>query len=100
MISTASKRIFPLAFAALLVAAGSARAYDEAEAAKLAEEIKKYRFETVTTKEGLKFSVPSDMPIETKDGIVAPVPFEEYLYFKFRKMEERMTVLENRLTDM
>jgi hypothetical protein len=87
------------AAAFLLLSTGTALAYDESAAQKTAEEMKAYRFETVTTKEGLTFSIPSDMPIERKDGLVQPIPFEEYLYFRFKKMEERMDQLDRRLDD-
>lgn len=97
MISSARKGVLA---AALLMLAASARAYDEAEAKKTAEYMKKYRFETVTTPEGLSFSIPSDMPIERKNGLVTPVPFEEYLYIKFSLLEERIRGLEQRLDKM
>ena len=63
----------------------------------MAEEVKKYRFEKVTTKEGFNFSIPSDMPIDRKDGIVSPIPFEEYLYIKFKQIEQRIAELEKRI---
>ncbi len=75
-------------------------AYDDAEAQKTADYMKKYRFESVTTKEGLTFSVPSDMPIERKNGLVQPIPYEEYLYIKFKLMEERMRSMEVHLDKM
>ena len=98
MISTA-RNLF-LFLAGLLVLSGSALGYDEAEADKTAEYMKKYRFETVTTKEGLVFSVPSDMPIDRKNGLVQPIPYEEYLYIKFKLMEERMKSMEEHLDKM
>jgi len=73
---------------------------EETADSTMAEEMKKYRFETVTTKEGFKFSIPSDMPIERKDGLVTPIPFEEYLYIKFKMIEERIGKMEKRLDTM
>ena len=73
---------------------------DREETDQMTEEMQKYRFETVTTKEGLKFSIPSDMPIERKDGLVKPIPFEEYLYIKFKMIEERIGKMEKRLDAM
>jgi hypothetical protein len=70
------------------------------EEESMTEQMKKYKFETVTTKEGLKFNVPSDMPILNKDGLVVPMPFEEYLYIKFKLIEERMKRLEDRIEKM
>ncbi len=75
-------------------------AYDEEEAKKVAEDIKEYGFKDVTTKEGLKFRIPSDMPIESHGGLVAPVPFEEYLYIKFKKIEEKLMEVGKKLTEV
>lgn len=98
MISTVNKAAVGLLILAFFPAI--AFADDDAERARIAAEMEKYRFQTVTTKEGFKFSIPSDMPIETRNGIVAPIPFEEYLYFKFRKIEERMGDVEKRIGEM
>jgi hypothetical protein len=81
----------------ILGASASAWAADDDDAAAVSEQMKKYHFETVTTKEGLKFNVPPDMPIEKKDGLVQPVPFDQYLYVKFKLIEERMTAVEKKL---
>ena len=79
------------------LAVSSSLAGAAVQADKMAEEVKKYRFETVTTKEGLKFSIPSDMPIDRKDGLVTPIPFDEYLYIKFKQIEERIASVEKRI---
>lgn len=67
-----------------------------------AEEESKPNFEykTVTTPEGLTFRVPEDMPIEKRGGIVAPIPFDEYMYGKFAKVEGRLYKIETKLTRM
>lgn len=57
-------------------------------------------YKTVTTPEGLTFRVPEDMPIEKRNGIVAPVPFEEYIYGKFRKLDARVHKLEKTTANM
>lgn len=98
MILTASRTAG--AFLVLILLSGAASAYNQEEADMNTEELKKYRFETVTTKEGLKFNIPSDMPIERKDGFVQPVPFEEYLYIKFKQIEDRIKKLEDRQDKM
>ena len=89
-----------LAIGFLMLPFGTASGYDDAEAQKTAEYMKKYRFETMTTKEGLTFSIPSDMPIDRKNGLVQPIPYEEYLYIKFKLMEERMKSMEEHLDKM
>ena len=74
---------------------GSARAEEGA-----AEKIRKmnYEYGNVTTKEGLTFRVPEDMPIEKRDGILAPLPFDEYTFRKFKLLEERIRSLESKIT--
>ncbi len=67
---------------------------------QLIEETKNYKFKTVTTKEGFNFNIPEDMPIETRAGITAPIPFDEYMYFKFKKVEERLVVIEKKIDDL
>lgn len=98
MITTARKIFLVLAFSFLLVP--FVRADQEEDKDKMAEEMKKYRFENITTKEGFKFNIPSDMPIERKDGLVTPIPFDEYLYIKFKMLEERIGKMEKHLDDM
>ena len=71
--------------------AGAAHSAEVDERKKVEEEIKGYRFKTVTTPEGLNFTIPEDMPIETRNGLKGPIPFDEYLYFKFRKLDEKLT---------
>ena len=80
-----------LIFAVLLGWAGSSLAADDSERTQVEEDLKNYGFKTVTTPEGLHFNVPDDMPIQKKDGLVAPLPFDEYLYYKFRKMDEKLS---------
>ena len=75
-------------------------AYNEEEAKKISDELKENGFKDVTTKEGLVFRIPSDMPIEQRGGIVAPVPFDEYLYIKFKKIEERVAEVDKKLTTL
>ena len=98
MTTTARKIFLVLAFSFLLVP--FVRADQEEDKDKMAEEMKKYRFENITTKEGFKFNIPSDMPIERKDGLVTPIPFDEYLYIKFKMLEERIGKMEKHLDDM
>ncbi len=56
-----------------------------------------FEYKTVTTKEGLVFRVPDDMPIEERSGVQAPIPFDEYVYGKFKKMENRFKALNERM---
>ena len=70
--------------------AGKTAFADDAERQKTEEEMKNYRFKTVTTPEGLNFKIPEDMPIETRNGLKAPIPYDEYQYFKYKKLEEKL----------
>jgi len=50
----------------------------------------------LTTKrlKGLKFQVPEDWPIEKRDGVVGPIPIEEYLAQKFNKVHEQLAAIQ------
>jgi len=48
---------------------------------------------------GVGFSVPADWPIEKRNGAVGPIPIEEYMALKFKKMEDRISVLEAKLAE-
>ncbi len=82
---------------ALLLLCTPAFALTEEENKALQDETKGYEFKTVTTREGLNFSVPEDMPIVVRNGIKAPLPFEEYLYMKFKKLEEKLDVIDKKI---
>ena len=49
------------------------------------------------TQKGLHFDVPEDWPVEERNGVVAPIPIEEYLARKFSALDKRLAVLEKRL---
>lgn len=54
--------------------------------------------QTVTkTKDGLHFSVPPDWPIEERNGVVGPIPAEEYMARKFSGMDSRLKTLEQQV---
>ena len=96
-------RLFILGFLMLPFRTASGKAafaYDEEEAKKISEDLKENGFQDVTTKEGLKFRIPSDMPIEKRSGLVAPVPFDEYLYIKFKKIDEKVAEVDKKITNM
>lgn len=52
----------------------------------------------VRTSDGLKFVVPPDWPIEKRNGIVAPIPIEEYLNRKFSGLERKVQALEEKVS--
>ena len=52
----------------------------------------------VKHEDGLHFKVPADWPIEKRNGVLAPVPLEEYLAKKFGALERRVQQLEQELT--
>ena len=90
-ISTVRKIVNFLVVAGVFLTASTAVWADDTEREKTAEEMQKYRFKTVTTPEGLNFNIPEDMPIETRNGIKAPIPYDEYQYFKYKKLEEKLS---------
>ncbi|OGW91401.1 MAG: hypothetical protein A3D28_00350 [Omnitrophica bacterium RIFCSPHIGHO2_02_FULL_63_14] len=65
--------------------------------AGLAGEDENFPYRTVTTAQGLTFRVPEDMPVETRGGIQAPIPFDEYMYGKFKQMEIRLNKIDSKL---
>jgi methyl-accepting chemotaxis protein len=54
---------------------------------------------TVKTQKGLKFQVPEDWPIEERNGVVAPIPIEEYLDIKFKDIVLQLDALKKDLAD-
>lgn len=87
---------FAAVLAGLLIAASAVRAEDaDPSAPKLQRP--NFPYKTVQTKEGLVFYVPADMPIEMRDGIQAPIPFDEYVYGKFGRVESKISQMNDRL---
>jgi len=52
---------------------------------------------TVETKEGLRFEVPSDRPIVKRNGVVAPIPMDEYLHQKMKTLLKRIDELDQKV---
>lgn len=52
------------------------------------------------TKDNLSFQLPPDWPIEKRDGLVRPIPIEEYLARKFKALEGQLQSLEQRLNGL
>ena len=48
--------------------------------------------------DNLNFQVPPDWPIEKRNGIMGPIPIEEYLARKFSALEQRLQSLEQRVS--
>ena len=51
----------------------------------------------VRTSDGLKFAVPPDWPIEKRNGVVGPIPIEEYLGRKFGALDKKVQALEQKV---
>ncbi len=47
---------------------------------------------------GLNFEVPEDWPIEKRNGIIAPIPTEEYVAIKFKMIEEEFETIKEDFT--
>lgn len=50
------------------------------------------------TQDGLTFRVPEDMPIEKRDGVVAPMPFNEYIFLKIKQINKDLSDVKDRLS--
>ena len=61
------------------------------------DDVSNFKYQTVQTKEGLNFRVPEDMPIEKRGGIQSPIPFDEYMYGKFKQIDRRLDHIEKKL---
>ena len=99
-ILTVRKIVNFLVVAGVFLTASTVVRAEDAERLKTEEEIQKYRFKTVTTPEGLNFNIPDDMPIETRNGIKAPIPYDEYQYFKYKKLEEKLSETDAKIDKM
>lgn len=55
---------------------------------------------TVQTKEGLYFKVPPDRPIVNRDGVVSPIPMDEYLHQKIKTLTERLDEMDKKMEAM
>jgi len=87
-----SPLFFALALALILPL--TAFAFDEDFNKKKTELPPNFKYRTVTTKDGLHFRVPEDMPVVERGGIQMALPFDEYVYGKFGKFEARVARLE------
>ena len=46
---------------------------------------------------GMRYSVPKDWPMDERNGGISPVPVEDYMLMKFKKIDERLAALESAL---
>ena len=67
---------------------------------EIRQEAKNFKYKVVQTPEGLNFRVPEDMPVEKKNGIEAPAPFDEYMYGKFKQIDSRLESIEKKLDNI
>ena len=61
------------------------------------EEATNFKYQTVKTQEGLNYRIPEDMPIESRNGIQAPIPFDEYMYSKFKAIDNKLQNMDEKL---
>ena len=82
-----------VALAVLLAAAGWAQASAEDGMGADKPTVRK-------SQEQLHFELPPDWPIEKRGGMVGPIPVEEYLAMKFKALESRLQMIEQKLNGM
>ena len=81
-----------------LTAAAPLRAeLTEEQKNEMKEDVKNFKYQSVQTDNGLNFRVPEDMPIEKRNGIQAPIPFDEYMYGKFKQLDTRLENIDKKL---
>ena len=56
-----------------------------------------YKPQILKTKEGVQFRIPEDMPVETKAGVLSPASTEEYIYIKFKQLDKKLKVIEDKI---
>ena len=78
------------------VIAGPAPAADQQATTGAPTEVSRVE-RAVMTKNGLRFSVPEDWPIEQHGGGVGPIAVEDYVVRKFTTVEARLAAMEQRL---
>ena len=49
------------------------------------------------TEDRLHFQLPADWPVEKRNGVMGPIPIEEYLAKKFGAIESRLQSIEQRV---
>ena len=90
--------VLPASMMLMLLASVPAwAALTQAQEDEIRSEAANFKYNTVKTKEGLYYRVPEDMPIEMRGGIQAPIPFDEYMYSKFKQMDTRLAGMDRRL---
>ncbi len=70
---------------------------DETAPQTEAPEDTNFHYQTKMTKEGLFFRVPEDMPIERRGGLQVPMQFDEYMYGKFKQLDDTLKEIGARL---
>ena len=84
--------------AALVLASAPLRAeVTEEHLSQMKQEVKDFKYQVVQSQAGLNYRVPEDMPIEKRAGIEAPIPFDEYMYGKFKQIDSRLENIEKKL---
>ena len=63
-------------------------------------EMPDFTYHTVKSKSGLSWRVPIDMPIEERNGLLGPIPFDEYVYGKFAQIWTHVANLETRIIQL
>lgn len=62
-------------------------------AVSYAGEQEEFEYKTVIKEvAGHRFDVPEDMPIERKDGIIAPIAIDKYIALKFSRLEKKLDI--------
>ena len=55
---------------------------------------------TIRTEGAHRLLLPNDWPVEQKDGLVNPVPIEQYLSMKFSQVASRLDAVAQRMASM
>ena len=98
--SLAARLIIGIGWLALAALATLASVASNASAASAEDQNAQPPSTVIKTKSGLNFNVPADWPIEKRNGVVGPIPIEEYLGRKFSALENRLQSAERQASAM
>ena len=60
-----------------------------------------FKYKTITkTVDGINFELPEDRPVEKKNGIITPMPIDEYVAMKFWKMENNLKEMDASIAEI
>ena len=92
-----SRGCWPIRLAMIACLSAAASAVTEAAGGKQKDDTPPT---VLKTRDGLRFELPADWPVEKRGGVVTPMPIEAYLSKKFTALEARLQSLEQQVSGL